>query len=194
MNDDRKKHGQERPGGRTETVRLAVAQTVLNLLKEGRTHFSMAEVADQAGIHRSTLYRRWQTQEELIHEAMTLHAAKIKIPDTGSWEKDIKELVKSFAEFVADPVEMAIVRAMVNPDNPNLAKQVIDYWTPLMEQHALPIKRAQQRGEISNDLESRMVLSFILSPLLIHGLILGKPASASYLKQMTELVIGLAKK
>lgn len=186
-------HGQERPGGRTEAVRLAVAQCVLDLLKDGCTHFSMGEVAERAGIHRSTLYRRWQTQDELIREALTLHASKIRIPDTGDWPTDLALLVQNLAEFVVDPIELAIVRSMLNAGGGELSRQIATYWIPMMEKQTAPIRRAQMRGDISATLDPQMMLSLIMSPLLMRALVNVEPISTNYCAQLTEMVLRLAR-
>ena len=185
------KRGTSRPGGRTEAVRAAVAEAVLELLKRGNASFSMAEVAELAGIHRSTLYRRWQTQADLVQEAMTLHAAKIIIPDNGNWKKDLRELINTLAKFVEDPIEMAIVRTIIDPKNTNLAAQITEYWAPLMVQQASPIHKAIQRGEINNKIDPQMLFSLILSPLLLQSLVMGSSISESYKKQLEQHILQL---
>lgn len=188
-----REHGQERPGGRTEAVRLAAAQAVLDLLKEGRTQFSMGEVAERAGIHRSTLYRRWQQQDELIREALTLHASAITIPDTGDWALDLVELVQNLAKFLADPVELAIVRSMLNPDAGEFSHLISIYWTPLMERQAAPIRKAQVRGEVCAALDARMVISMIVSPLLMHALVKGAPIPTEFQQQLIDMITRMAR-
>ena len=188
---EERKHGEVRPGGRTEKVRQMVAKVVLGFLEEGKTQFTLSEVATEAGIHRSTLYRRWKNQEELIQEALSLHASKIDIPNSGNWKEDIHLLVKSLAVFAADPVEQAIYRAMINPDNPGLTAKMIEYWQPLMEEQASPIRRAQERGEVCKELDPQNVLTLIISPLLMHSLVIGGIASAQYRDDLTNMIIRL---
>lgn len=189
--EDNKKHGQIRPGGRTEAVRQAVAEAVLALLQAGNSDFSMAEVATRAGIHRSTLYRRWPTQGDLIREAMGLHAARIKIPNTGSWEQDLRLLIQSLAEFAADPVEQAIMRAMIQPENRLLAEQIIAEWTPVLTMQSSPIQRALQRGDIDPDIDPVMIVSLLLSPLLLHCLVMGEAVPDSFQAQLAAVVLKL---
>lgn len=183
----------QRPGGRTEAVRQAVAQAVLDLLYEGNSRFSMAEVAERAGIHRSTLYRRWENQGALMREAMSLHAARIKIPNTGSWPRDLRLLIQSLADFARDPVEQAILRAMIQPENRDLAEQIITEWTPVLMMQSSPIQRARARGEIDPDVEPLMIVSLILSPLLLHCLVKGEPVSEAFQAQLAETLLRLTR-
>lgn len=191
MGSEHIKRGSSRPGGRTEVVRAAVAEAVLELLKQGNANFSMAEVAELAGIHRSTLYRRWQTQADLIQEAMTLHAAKVIIPDTGNWKKDLRALINTLTKFVEDPIEMAIVRAIIDPKNENLATQITEHWAPLMVQQASPIHKAIARGEIRKNIDPQMLFSLILSPLLLQSLVMGSGISNTYKKQLEAHILQL---
>jgi hypothetical protein len=49
-----------RPGGRSARVRAAVHQAVTDLVTErGYGNFTMGDIADQAGVADSSLYRRW---------------------------------------------------------------------------------------------------------------------------------------
>ena len=60
------KRGSIRPGGRTERVRQSVANAVLQLIKDGKTDFTITDVAEYSGIARSTIYARWPGREQLL--------------------------------------------------------------------------------------------------------------------------------
>src|SRR5687768_13717083 len=66
-----------RPGGRAARVRAAaIAATLAELAESGYTALSLERVAQRAGVHKTTLYRRWGSREELVLEAMLERAGQ----------------------------------------------------------------------------------------------------------------------
>ena len=117
----------QRPGGRNERVRQSVAYAVLDLCREGHTDFSVADVAERAGVHRATVYRRWPTAGDLLREALTVHTATLHFRDKGSWERDLRRLVSDLATFFSDPAELAMNRAMVSRSDSVLADVLTEH-------------------------------------------------------------------
>ena len=65
-----------RPGGRTARTRAAVFAATLNeLVASGYTQASIEAIAERAGVHKTTIYRRWRTKDRLIAEALADAAA-----------------------------------------------------------------------------------------------------------------------
>src|SRR3954449_2137582 len=83
-----------RPGGRTARIRAQVLDAVRAELGEhGYDGLSMDAVATRAGVHRTTVYRRWGDVGGLL--ADVLDAASDddwQPPDTGSLEGDLEAL------------------------------------------------------------------------------------------------------
>lgn len=84
-------------------MRRAVGEAVLALMREGQSGFSVAEVDERAGVHRTTVYRWWPTPADLVREALTLHATRLVVPDTGCWHGDVLALAVDFADFSRTP-------------------------------------------------------------------------------------------
>ena len=76
----------QRPGGRSARIRAAALHAALEELAEvGYAAFSLDAVARRAGAHKTTLYRRWGTPDDLLLEAMTEAAQEsVPIPDSGA--------------------------------------------------------------------------------------------------------------
>ena len=60
-----------RPGGRSERIRQSVIEATMAVLRDrGWDQFSIAEVASRAGVHETSIYRRWGTRERLATDAL----------------------------------------------------------------------------------------------------------------------------
>src|SRR5262249_23422510 len=83
-----------RLGGRGPKVRAAVlAATLAELADKGYAALTIDSVARRAGIHKTTIYRRWKDRESLVADVLGEHIAMdFPIPDTGSVETDLREL------------------------------------------------------------------------------------------------------
>lgn len=178
-----------RPGGRTERVRRAVAEAVLQLLTEGARDFGVAEVALRAGVHRSTVHRRWPTRADLIAEALTLHTSRLHIPDTGSFEKDMRELTAALAAFFAGPVELAMNSAMASANDPQLSEAITGHWTPVVEAMTMTVKRAIERGELGEDADPEMAIDLLTGPLVTHTLLMREQPQGAYVQRLADAVI-----
>ncbi len=182
---------QSRPGGRTQRNTLAVAQAVLQELQDGNFDFTFSDIADRAGVNQSTIYRRWPDKADLICEALTLHTSEVELPDTGNWAKDLKALVAALVKFESSPVEVAINQALITHPNESLELKTIDAWTPLFDLLVAPIKRAQERGEISDAYDALTLLHLIMSPIVLSGLFTKKPFSKRDAQELIDTVLVL---
>ena len=167
-----------RSGGRSEVVRTTVATTALAMLREGNSTFSVADVAQRAGIHRSTVYRWWPTRVALVEEALTLHTAQLVVPDTGSWHSDVQALTRELAEFFADPVEVAMNAILASDVDSEVADIQRDHWGPIIRDLAGVVDRGKSRGEVRPEVSPGLVLQMIVGPLLLNTTFGRAPASA----------------
>ena len=99
-----------RPGGRSARVRAAVLQATLELLAEtGYDGAELPEVARRAGVHPTTIYRRWGTKSRLVGEAILERSRPLSpTPDTGSLRTDLERLLLEGAGLVRTPAVRAL--------------------------------------------------------------------------------------
>src|SRR5205085_4108016 len=79
-----------RVGGRSARVVAAVLQTTLEVLGQaGYNGLRIEDVALQAGVNKTTIYRRWPTRADLVIAALTTLAVPPTAIETGSLESDL---------------------------------------------------------------------------------------------------------
>ena len=110
----------QRPGGRSARVRAAVHRAVGDLLAEGPAEaLTIPVVAARAGVHPTTVYRRWPSLAELLADvAASRFSGDIVVPDTGSLRGDLERWVSDVATDLADPDVLALMRAAVGTAGP----------------------------------------------------------------------------
>ncbi len=186
-------HGESRRrGGRSARVRAAViASTLAELSDRGYSGVSLDGVAARAGVHKTTVYRRWRTKESLVLEAMLEQAAQtVAIPDTGSLRGDLLELARRSAAIQTSPAGEAVVRAVAgeSPGNPAIADASRRFWTERLELDRTIVARARDRGEIGPGTQSQPVIEMVLGPLYFRLLVTGEPIDPDFIDGIVDLV------
>ncbi|PZG23305.1 TetR-like C-terminal domain-containing protein [Nonomuraea aridisoli] len=104
-----------RPGGRSARVRAAVHQAVKDLLTdEASDLLTIPVIAARAGVHATTVYRRWGSVSELLADVATSRfSGDLVVPDTGSLRGDLERYAADLAKDLSDPDTLALVRAIV---------------------------------------------------------------------------------
>ncbi|MGW7616330.1 TetR-like C-terminal domain-containing protein [Streptomyces antimycoticus] len=108
-------HTGSRPGGRSARIRAAVHRAVAELLTdEADELLTIPVVAARAGVHATTVYRRWGSVGELLTDVATSRfSGGIVVPDTGSLREDLERYASDLAKDLNDPDTLPLVRATI---------------------------------------------------------------------------------
>jgi AcrR family transcriptional regulator len=166
---------------------------VLDLLAEGNSSFTLSEVAERSGVHRSTLHRRWPTRESLVEEALTLHTSAIEVPDLGAFADDMLALAHVLAEFFARPTEIAANRALAVHLDPEADRATINVWSSMTPELTRPFVRAIDRGEIAADTNPGVLLVLLTGPLVMCPVFMQAVPAPWYVDELALAVIRAAK-
>jgi AcrR family transcriptional regulator len=188
-----------RPGGRSARVRAdAIAATLAELAESGYSALSLENVARRAGVHKTTLYRRWGTREELVLETMLDRALqRVSVPDTGSLREDLLELARTAAANAATPEVAAMARAVAAqaPHDARLAAANRRFWDQRLELDGVIVERAIERGEVAIATDPHRMIESVLGPIHLRLLLTGEPIDDSFLQGIVDVVVdGVARR
>lgn len=179
-------------GGRAARVRTAVLQAAAELLTEvGYDKMSVEDVAARAGVHKTTVYRRWPTKAALTADAASLHSADaVPIPDTGTVVGDLKvlarEVVANIGTEGGSRRSRSIAAAAATSDE--LAAAMHGFWANRLALSAEVVERAIERGELPASTDANLVIETVIGPLWVRLLLTGEPISEELADQVVELV------
>lgn len=169
--------GRKHPIGRGEKVRDAVLAAALGELSEsGYAALTIDNVAQRAGVHKTTVYRRWADRNALIVDALGEQIAQdIPIPDTGSFEADLRALARAFVRWATSDAGKAILAAMLSDAVriPEIAEARRKIFAGRVRRAEGVINRAVERREIPPDSDPREVIKSLVAPLYLRLLITG---------------------
>ncbi len=170
-----------------------VRRHTLELLAEqGLQGVSIPEVARRAELHKTSLYRRWPTREDLVREALG-HALghDTAAPDTGSLQGDLVAFLRGAVVFAESPLGRGVVRTLLGG-----GMELASLLAPLRAEEAQApqdvFRRAAARGEIPAAADVDLALTVLAGSLLQRLFVEQLPADEAFLRRLAGFVaVGL---
>ena len=179
-----------RPGGRTARVTRAILDAAVEeVMAAGYDGFTFDGVAARAGVHRTSVYRRWPDKTALLVDALLASAASdVPQPDTGSLEADLRQLLSSIVISLARPTARAMLRAAAaeSESTPEIGRVARAFWAHRIGLAAEIVRRAQRRGEAPADLDAEHVIELLIAPLFLRLLVTGGPIDGAFADRLVD--------
>ena len=191
-----KQHGQATPrrrlGGRSARVRAAVFEATLHVLQErGYELTTVGEIAERAGVHETSIFRRWGTKEALLVEAALMQTEEaIRVPDTGVLRSDLVQFLQELRTFFQSPLGVALMQLLVSTlGHAELTAARRTFWSRRFALVRVLFERAVQRGEIKASVNFQLLTETVIGPLYVRQLLTGEPLHSDLPEQIVELVL-----
>jgi AcrR family transcriptional regulator len=186
-----------RPGGRTARVRQAVIDATLDELGEvGYTALRIEAIAERAGVHKSTIYRRWGDKVALVSAVIIERRGELVPPPvTGSLRGDLIALLQEIRLGLQTPWVTALLRE-AGPRTPNSVDlyELLDrFWPERFRVSKQLFVRAMELGELPSETDPDFLLQVISGPLYFRLLMLGRELDDEFLEQTADLVLNGAR-
>jgi AcrR family transcriptional regulator len=176
-------------GGRSARVRAAVLEATLGLLIEQEA-FSIPQVALRAGVHETSIYRRWGTREALIVDAIASRMIEeIPVPDTGTLRGDLVALLERSVAFQSSPIGRQMMRASaIDPSGRELDVRRA-YWPERLRKVGVIFERAIARGEIPPSADVALATELLIAPLHFRALVSHEPFDDRLAERLADFVL-----
>ena len=188
---------QARPPGRGPKVRAAVlAATLAELADTGYAALTIENIARRAGVHKTTIYRRWTDRESLVADVLGERIAMdFPIPDTGSVEADLRQLAQAFVSWVTSPTGRMIFAAVYSdaariPGISDVRRELFEYGP---RRAAVVIERAIERGELPADTDPAPVLRAMIAPMYFRLTVTAEPVDTAAADQAAQIAVAAAR-
>ena len=185
---DRAVQAAPRPGGRSERVRRAVLDAAADeLLEVGFERLSVTSVAQRAGVHHTTIYRRWETKSRLVLDALLdFTRERVPAPDLGALRSDLQAYFEAMVSAFAQPRVAALVRGLVAIAPDEFAQERSAYWQERFAVTGEIVQRAIARGELPAQGDSWRLVELIAGPMWMRALMTGLPVDADFLTRAID--------
>jgi AcrR family transcriptional regulator len=171
--------GTTRPGGRTARNTAAVFVATLDeLAARPYNEVSIETIAARAGVHKTTVYRRWRTKADLVSQALAAAAQSlIEVPDTGTVDADLRALSRSVQATLASPRGAATTRSVLAgaAASAEIRSVMAEFWAARLSAIAVIVDRAVARGELPAGTAPGPVMNAMAAPLYYRLLVTAEP-------------------
>ena len=181
--------GRPRDPSRDEAIRAAL----LRLLGEvGYGGLTMDALAQEAGVGKATIYRRWRTKQDLIVDSIADLGALLTVPpDTGSLREDIRQFMHLVVEITRSPVGamlQSLLSAMHHHPELHAAYRAgpLTVWRTA---NAHMWARAEARGEVTPGLASSPMAEATSALIVQRWLLTGEPVDNEYADRVLDIVV-----
>lgn len=180
-----------RTGGRSARVRSAVLDsTLIALLSHGLDDLSITEIAQRAGVHPTSIYRRWGSKSNLVLDAvLSQTAVEIPTPDTGSLRGDLLALMRSIATFLRTPLGELLVRAALWHELPEFEAARGGYWVERFRMGVALLESSRDRGELRPDVDPLLALEALVGPLHLRVVLTREPIDDEFIEKCVDVVL-----
>jgi len=183
---------ESRRSKRTHNAILAAAEKLL--AEKGYANVTIEGIAAKAGAGKQTIYRWWSSKAELYMELYSELANRdIHLPDTGSVERDLRELFYQLFDFFQRTGAGGALPGIIAEiqSEPGLAKAFYEdlvksrrrLWRQLIE-------RGVERGEIRGDLNLELIVDILNGPVWYRRLLGHAPLSRRFANDLVRVIMG----
>ncbi len=174
-----------------EARRKALAAAVDVIVDKGVGDLTIEEVAQRSGVAKTTIYRHWPERASLIVDTVRSCFEHVSTPDTGSLRGDLEAYFAGMVRAdltgkVGQLMPCLISAAGRDPEIELLVDRIsVERQQPILA----IVARAQARGELPADLDSRVVVGTIVGPIVYRKLVGRQPVDAAYLSGCLDVAI-----
>ena len=172
--------GRGRP--RSQAADQAILRAALKVfIESGVEGASIEQIADYAGVARTTLYRRWSSKEALIAQAIASARGEDErwAADRARFAKSPEPLIKALAQVVTRSEYKGLAARLIGsvPGCPELMETYWDtYLLPRRRAMLKVIQAARDQAIVREDCDPEILLDLISGAIIHHLLVRpGKP-------------------
>lgn len=189
-NQDRRTTGVQKSGRATRVVNSIMKATGEQLNEVGYAALKVEDVAERAGVNKTTIYRRWPTKDQLVIETLrSTYNQQQVIPDAGNLRDDLLAYINHLVTRMKDPIPRGVAVTLHNCTDPAI-KPIADELLKRARQGRVElIKRGIERGELPEDTDPELISDLFSAPILRRLLTFGEKLKPGYVEAIIDTVI-----
>ena len=180
---------------RMARTRARALEATLELAAEFGLHACTFDaVSERSGIARSTLYRHWSNQSELVMDALQSHHVYEHVaPNTGSLRDDMLVHILELGQHLEGTTMGAMIPQLVAAasTDPDMSDIMMNVSVHFLRIDAEIIERAKERGEVATDIDSTYAALLFSAPIFYRLLLARKPIDGKWITSHVDAIVGL---
>jgi AcrR family transcriptional regulator len=180
--------GRPRDPGAEERILTAAATEIQ---QRGYDGFSVERIAEQAGVAKTTLYRRWPTKAQLVIALIGRLRSDVPFEPTGRPRHDLTRLVTAIAANLAGtPTTLIADLAAAAARDAAVGESVRALWADRHRAVTEVVAQAQAAGLVKDHVPPAVLVDQLVGPLYYRLLVTGEPITPAYARKLVNSVLG----
>jgi AcrR family transcriptional regulator len=153
----------------------AIADAVIELLRaQGPKAVNVEAVAAQAGIAKTTIYRRYRNRKEMIAAALTSLASPPQPPDAASPQPVLEWVIEQSFKAIESGIGLGGVAALLTNEDSQFTELIRTLLIAHRAALATVVENAAATGQLRADIDIETVLDCIVGAYLAEQARSGK--------------------
>jgi AcrR family transcriptional regulator len=172
-------------------VSTVLEATVQELLGKGFGQLRVERVAKLAGVNKTSIYRRWPTQGQLICAALTFVAAEFEPPkETGVLRTDLLALFRQWSAKARSGRVQGLIR-LINQEtlDAQVTRTLSDLRAAFRARWVSVLSRAIDRGELVTSYSPQFLMELISAAVLVRLRRTRGEVTERYLSDVVDFVL-----
>lgn len=183
-----------RPPGRPRSAALdgkILDATVTRLNRAGYAQLRVADIAADAGVAKTTLYRRWPSKELLVADAVRrVYDDRVGAVDTGDLRTDLLTLVReSYDVLTAGPGRVLEDLVRQSASSRELAAVVRSTNDARRRALHAALNRGVARGEVDPSVQHELVIDLLVGPIWTRRLVTDGSLTGADLEAIVDITL-----
>jgi len=189
-NGERRTRGAQRTGRAARVVSSVLRATGEELSRVGYAALRVEEVAERAGVNKTTIYRRWPGKAELVADAIREYVGgQAPLPDTGSLRGDLIAYLTDLASGRQSPEIRGILSTLTSRTEPTVETLARELRLAERGRRTELIQRGIERGELPRTVNAEILGDLFSAPVLRKILNLGEEVERSYIEYVVDITL-----
>ncbi len=177
---------------RNPAIDEAVLRATVELIGESSyADLSLDAIAARAGTNKPAIYRRWRGKAHLVHEAVFPIDATTEIPDTGSLEDDVREMIRRTLAVLSTPAARAGLPGLVGEmsSDPTLHTALLERFGDILVRGLDDyLQSAARRGEVRRGVTAPELAEAIAGMTFLALLTRGANVDEEWIERTARLI------
>jgi AcrR family transcriptional regulator len=149
-------------------------------------------VAAEAGVNKTTIYRRWGSRAGLVAEALLeVSEAEVPIPDHGSLRDDLLAVADNVHRAITSSSGRMLAAAVsaCGLDDAEIKVVTERFWQRRYAANRVVVDRAVARGELPSGVDLRQLVASLVGPLYFRAYVTHEPIDGGFLRRTVDTVV-----
>ena len=191
---ERRTAGVQQAGRAKRVVDNVMEATRIELSRVGYAALRVEDVASEAGVNKTTIYRRWPTKADLVRDAILQFQIRGDVlPDTGNLKSDLLAYFKEMLKMSKNDMWRGVLTTLTNRTDPAIDQLAHELRREEQARRTNVVQRAIDRGELPKAVDPALIAEMIAAPIMRGLLTFNDKVTARHVESVIDTVLAGAR-